>query len=283
MRTINLGVFLGQAYRTLLTTPLRSSAPEPSRVLSPLERLPMELKEMIFRAQDRPRDKTMLRSTSRTMRDSIGADGLVYPLTRQASAVLSLVDVVAVLGKPSDEDGRGGSGILGLPEPLQAVPLQELNRRLYRLPIEDRPEAAWLMAQATVAAGSDPEAMRLLTGAYPGESAYALDTTTVLWNPVHAFPLSDRSALLWDMAPRIRVFPYEERAERFSEHLSAWEELVEKNPAAVRATEIKMSPLVLLLPHRVNYLPAEARAAARFRIVAMKTALAQTPDLPAVA
>lgn len=195
-------------------------------------------------------------------------------LTDQAKRASTLQELEQILGTQPDADGRGGSGIRALPPSMQAEPTRALSGRHLFMPWEHRSLAAALLASHAVKLG-DPEAIELLTRNF-GSLPDNVDTTAAvrtIWPVVNQLPLEHRTRPLHGLTPSIKNFPVSERAARFREHLSAWEELAQTMPDSLRSTRRSVSALDAVLPNVVAYLPSDFQAEARERIAAMKKAV----------
>jgi hypothetical protein len=193
-----------------------------------------------------------------------------------------LQDVRDVLGTSrdadADADGNGGSGILALPRALQLTPLRQLNLCLIHVPWVESAQTASILAEHTVGTGADPQAMGNVTRniSLIPHSPEALAALRTLWSPVNTMPMAHRRTPLFGLATAWRIFPPHEHAERFGEHLAAWEEMVAADPSSVRATSTRMSPLDAVLPNSVRHLPPNFQHEARSRIEAMKAAVSSS-------
>jgi hypothetical protein len=222
----------------------------------------------VIARQARPRDAHALAQVSSTLQGSLREHSKAYLLTKSASKARSLQEVREVLGTPRDAEGRNGSGILGLTQPLQIEPLRELNFRPF-LPRDERGEATIIRTEPTLRTG-DPEALSNLVNTMlylPHDSPQALPALRTLWGPVNIMPLANahRRDALFTIALCIRRFPLDERVQRFGEHLAAWKEVVAADPSSAQAICDTLSQVI-------DHLPPSFQDEARSGIEAIKVA-----------
>jgi len=259
--------------------PAQPAAPQQMqrRRESPLQQLPADLHRAIADHLG-PRNALALAQVNSTLRCSLGEHakaGLLAQRARVVGRLCALQGFRDILGTPRDADGRGGSGILGLPTSLRPEPLRELSFSLIyaRLNVMgERARSTTLLAQHAVEAGADPQTIEHLIQNFDvmPHSSEALTALRILWHPINAMPLAHRHVPLLLISGTVERFPLRERAERFAEHLAAWEELVAADPSSARATPTQPSLLDGELRNMVTCLPRDRQDEACGRIAAMK-------------